>query len=76
MSKVKLLLEVLDNETKQNLPKGTVKDFGKDRNELAVNNGWAEWVDEKEPAKSEKKETPKKKVTAGAVVKGEKIESK
>lgn len=76
MSKVKLLLEVLDNETQTNLPKGTVKDFGKDRNELAVNNGWAEWVDEKEPAKSEKKETPKKKVTAGAVVKGEKIESK
>ena len=67
MSKVKLLLEVLDNETKTNLPKGTVKDFGKDRNELAVNNGWAEWVE------AEKKEAePKKEAT----VKGKKTETK
>ena len=74
--KIKTLVAIADTQKGKIVKAGEIVDFGKDRNELAVNNGWAEWVDEKEPAKSEKKETPKKKVTAGAVVKGEKIETK
>lgn len=45
MAKIKLLTDIFDTEKKVNLEKGVVGDYGKERNERAVKNGYAEWVD-------------------------------
>ena len=80
---IKLLKSVKDKETGKQILTGTVIDLGKERNEVAVNNKLAVWVDsrsskEEKPLQylkpSEKKEgTPKKTTTS---VKGKKIETK
>ena len=82
-NRIKLLKSVKDKETGKQLLTGTETDLGKERNEAAVNNKLAVWVDsrsskEKKPLQdlkpSEKKEgTPKKTTTS---VKGKKIETK
>lgn len=67
MNKVKFLVDTFDKVKRVNIPKGEVQDLGKERNEKAVQNGYAEWVE------TEKKEAePKKEAT----VKGKKIETK
>lgn len=61
--KIKTLVAIADTQKGEIVKAGEIVDFGKDRNELAVNNGWAEWVE------AEKKEAePKKEAT----VKGKK----
>ena len=80
---LKLLKSVKDKETGKQILTGTVIDLGKERNEAAVNNKLAVWVDsrifkEEKPLQdlkaTEKKEgTPKKTTTS---VKGNKIETK
>lgn len=80
---IKLLKSVKDKETGKQILTGTVIDLGKERNEVAVNNKLAVWVDsrdftEEKPLQdiklSEKNEgTPKKTTTS---VKGKKIETK
>ena len=81
--KIKMNTTAFDKVGRKNLMKGTVIDLGKERNEAAVNNKLAVWVDsrsskEEKPLQdlkpSEKKEgTPKKTTTS---VKGKKIETK
>lgn len=72
-----------DKVGRKTLMKGTVTDLGKERNEAAVNNKLAVWVDsrsskEEKPLQdlkpSEKKEGTPKKTTSS--VKGKKIETK
>lgn len=80
---IKLLKSVKDKETGKQILTGTVIDLGKERNEAAIKNKLAVWVDsrsskEEKPLHdlkpSEKKEgTPKKTTTS---VKGKKIETK
>ena len=80
---IKLLKSVKDKETGKQILTGTVIDLGKERNEAAIKNKLAVWVDsrnskEEKPLQdlkpSEKKEgTPKKTTTS---VKGNKIETK
>ena len=77
---IKLLKSVKDKETGKQILTGTVIDLGKERNEAAVNNKLAVWVDSrdfteaKKEVETEKKEgTPKKTTTQ---VKGKKIETK
>ena len=81
---IKLLKSVKDIKTGKQILSGTVTDLGTERNNNAVNNGLAVWVDSRsfkeerameDLAKpSEKKEgTPKKTTTS---VKGKKIETK
>ena len=80
---IKLLKSVKDKETGKQILTGTVIDLGKERNEAAIKNKLAVWVDsrnskEEKPLQdlkpSEKKEgTPKKTTTS---VKGKKIETK
>ena len=82
-NRIKLLQSVKDNKTGEQYLTGTVIDLGKERNEAAVKNKLAVWVDsrsskEEKPLQdlkpSEKKEgTPKKNTTS---VKGKKIETK
>ena len=82
-NRIKLLKSVKDKETGKQLLTGTETDLGKERNEAAVNNKLAVWVDsrsskEKKPLQdlksSEKKEGTPKKTTSS--VKGKKIETK
>ena len=77
---IKLLKSVKDKETGKQILTGTVIDLGKERNEAAVNNKLAVWVDSrdfteaKKEVETETKEgTPKKTTTS---VKGKKIETK
>ena len=79
-NRIKLLKSVKDKETGNQLLTGTVIDLGKERNEAAVNNKLAVWVDsrdfteaKKEVETEKKEETPKKTTTS---VKGKKIETK
>ena len=81
--KIKMNTTAFDKVGRKNLMKGTVIDLGKERNEAAVNNKLAVWVDslsskEEKPLQdlkpSEKKEGIPKKTTSS--VKGKKIETK
>lgn len=81
--KIKMNTTAFDKVGRKNLMKGTVTDLGKERNEDAVNNKLAVWVDsrsskEEKPLQdlkpSEKKEGTPKKTTSS--VKGNKIETK
>ena len=81
--KIKMNTTAFDKVGRKNLMKGTVIDLGKERNEAAVNNKLAVWVDsrsskEEKPLQdlkpSEKKEGTPKKTTSS--VKGNKIETK
>ena len=82
--KIKMNTTAFDKVGRKNLMKGTVIDLGKERNEAAVNNKLAVWVDSRsfkeerameDLAKpSEKKEGTPKKTTSS--VKGKKIETK
>ena len=82
-NRIKFLQSVKDKETGEQYLTGTVIDLGTERNEAAIKNKLAVWVDsntskEKKPLQdlkpSEKKEeTPKKTTTS---VKGKKIETK
>ena len=72
---IKLFSNVTDGVTVHSLRKGTIVDLGADRNEKAVNNKFAVWVDDQpkdEP--TEKKEGTPRKTTSS--VKGKKIETK
>ena len=78
--KIKMKATAFDKVGRKNLMKGTVIDLGKERNEAAVNNKLAVWVDsidfteaKKEVETEKKEETPKKTTTS---VKGKKIETK
>ena len=76
---IKLLKSVKDKETGKQILTGTVIDLGKERNEDAVNNKLAVWVDSRSSPlqdlkPSEKKEGTPKKTTSS--VKGKKIETK
>ena len=77
---IKLLKSVKDKETGKQILTGTVIDLGKERNEDAVNNKLAVWVDSrdfteaKKEVETEKKEETPKKTTSS--VKGKKIETK
>ena len=82
-NRIKFLQSVKDKETGEQYLTGTVIDLGKERNEAAVNNKLAVWVDslslkEKKPLQdlksTEKKEGTPKKTTSS--VKGNKIETK
>lgn len=75
-----MLVTARDTEKGVDIQKDAVVDLGKERNEKAVKNGYAQWLEEvkvsnvKEEAATEKKEgTPKKTTTS---VKGKKIETK
>jgi len=80
---IKLLTTVKDYEKKDTqYLKGTLIDLGKERNEKAVKNGLAVWVDSRsfkevknlsEKVTEKKEETPKK---TTSLVKGKKIETK
>ena len=81
--KIKMNTTAFDKVGRKTLMKGTVTDLGKERNEAAVNNKLAVWVDsrsskEEKPLHdlkpSEKKEGTPKKTTSS--VKGKKIETK
>lgn len=81
--KIKMNTTAFDKVGRKNIMKGTVIDLGKERNEDAVNNKLAVWVDsrsskEEKPLQdlkpSEKKEGNPKKTTTS--VKGKKIETK
>ena len=82
-NRIKFLQSVKDKETGEQYLTGTVIDLGKERNEAAVNNKLAVWVDsrsfkEEKPLQdlksTEKKEGTPKKTTSS--VKGKKIETK
>ena len=81
--KIKMNTTAFDKVGRKNLMKGTVIDLGKERNEAAIKNKLAVWVDslsskEEKPLQdlkpSEKKEGTPKKTTSS--VKGNKIETK
>lgn len=74
-----MLVTARDTEKGVDILKDSVVDLGKERNEKAVKNGYAQWVEEsvknvKEEAETEKKEGTPKKTTS--LVKGKKIETK
>ena len=78
--KIKMNTTAFDKVGRKNLMKGTVIDLGKERNEAAIKNKLAVWVDsrdfteaKKEVETEKKEETPKKTTTS---VKGKKIETK
>ena len=72
---IKLLSNVTDGVTGHSLPKGTIVDLGAERNEKAVNNKFAVWVDDQQKDEpTEKKEGTPRKTTSS--VKGKKIETK
>ena len=82
-NRIKFLQSVKDKETGEQYLTGTVIDLGKERNEAAIKNKLAVWVDsntskEKKPLQdlkpSEKNEGTPKKTTSS--VKGNKIETK
>lgn len=79
MGKIKMNYTAFDKIGKRDLVKGSIHDLGDERNKMAVENGYATWVEETKievakPIQSEKKEgTPKKTTTS---VKGKKIETK
>ena len=82
-NRIKFLQSVKDKETGEQYLTGTVIDLGKERNEAAIKNKLAVWVDsntskEKKPLQdlkpSEKNEGTPKKTTSS--VKGKKIETK
>ena len=66
-----MLVTARDTEKGVDILKDSVVDLGKERNERAVKNGYAQWVEE---AETEKKEEAPKKTTS--LVKGKKIETK
>lgn len=79
---IKLLTTVSDSKTGQMLNRDSLQDLGKERNEKAVKNGLAVWVDSRsfkevknlsEKVTEKKEETPKK---TTSLVKGKKIETK
>ena len=81
--KIKMNTTAFDKVGRKNLMKGTVIDLGKERNEAAIKNKLAVWVDsrsskEEKPLQdlkaTEKKEGNPKKTTTS--VKGKKIEIK
>ena len=77
---IKLLKSVKDKETGKQILTGTVIDLGKERNEAAIKNKLAVWVDSrdfteaKKEVETEKKEGTPKKTTSS--VKRKKIETK
>ena len=80
MEKIKMLVSANDKVTGKLILEGSELDLGKERNNNAVKNGLAVWVDsrefieaKKEVEKEKKEETPKKTTTS---VKGKKIETK
>ena len=79
-NRIKLLQSVKDNKTGEQYLTGTVIDLGKERNEAAVKNKLAVWVDSrdfteaKKEVETEKKEGTLKKTTSS--VTGKKIETK
>ena len=68
---IKLLSNVTDGVTGKVLYKDQIVDLGAERNEKAVYNKFAVWVDE--PPTEKKEGTPKKTTSS---VKGKKIETK
>lgn len=75
-----MISQAHDAKTGKIYPEGTILDLGEERNNNAVNNGLAVWLDsrefteaKKEVANEKKEGTPKKTTTS---VKGKKIETK
>ena len=72
---IKLLSNGTDGVTGKVLYQDQIVDLGEERNEKAVNNKFAVWVDEQpKEAPTEKKEGTPRKTTSS--VKGKKIETK
>ena len=80
MEKIKMLVSANDKITGKLILEGSELDLGKERNNNAVKNGLAVWVDSREfieakkEVEKEKKEVTPKKTTSS--VKGKKIEIK